>query len=78
MELTTWVKRRQSNTQAVTQVKRLSSVKCMKPRADKVRNLEGNSRQSVISRAMDAGDLGGVKGYGMSGKGSTEEPGISF
>jgi hypothetical protein len=23
-------------------------------------------------------DLGGVKGYGMSGKGSTEEPGISL
>ena len=47
MEVTTWVKRRQSNTQAVTQVKRLSSVKRIKLRADKVRNLEGISRQPL-------------------------------
>ena len=46
MEVTKWVKRRQSYTQAVTQVKRLSSVNIANPRADRVKNLEGNSRQS--------------------------------
>jgi hypothetical protein len=43
MEVTTWAKRRQSDVRAVTQVKRLSLV-THKPEADKVENLEGNSR----------------------------------
>jgi len=44
VEVTTWVKRRQSDTQAVTKVKRLSSVKNNDSRADSVHFLEGNSR----------------------------------
>ena len=43
MEVTTWAKRRPSNVRAVTQVKRLSLV--THPEADRVENLEGNSRR---------------------------------
>jgi len=56
MKVTTWVKRRQSDVQAVTQVKRLSLVK--HPEADRVEYLEGNSRRPKT--AMVAGDSGGV------------------
>jgi hypothetical protein len=56
MKATTWVKRRQSDIQAVTQVKRLSLV--THPEADRVENLEGNSRRP--QKAMVAGDSGGV------------------
>lgn len=56
MKVTTWVKRRQSDVQAVTQVKRLSLV--THPEADRVENLEGISRRP--QRAMVAGDSGGV------------------
>jgi hypothetical protein len=56
MKVTTWVKRRQSDGQAVTQVKRLSLVTY--PGADRVENLEGNSRRPP--EAMVAGDSGGV------------------
>jgi RNA-directed DNA polymerase len=56
MKVTTWVKRRQSNVQAVTQVKRLSLV--THPEADRVEYLEGNSRRP--QKAMVAGDSGGV------------------
>jgi hypothetical protein len=47
MEVTTWAKRRQSDGRAVTQVKRLSLVRCY-PRADRVENLEGNSRPPLL------------------------------
>jgi hypothetical protein len=56
MEETTWVKRRQSDGQAVTQVKRLSLVR--DPEADRVENLEGYSRRP--QETMVAGDSGGV------------------
>jgi hypothetical protein len=56
MEVTTWAKRRQSDAQAVTQVKRLNLV--THPEADRVENLEGNSRRPQT--AMVAGDSGGV------------------
>ena len=56
MEATTWVKRRQSDVQAVTQVKRSSLV--THPEADRVENLEGNSRRP--QKAMVVGDSGGV------------------
>jgi hypothetical protein len=56
MKVTTWVKRRQSDVQAVTQVKRLSLV--THPEADRVKYLEGNSRRP--QKAMVAGDSGGV------------------
>jgi hypothetical protein len=56
MKETTCVKRRQSEVQAVTQVKRLSLV--TQPVADRVENLEGNSKRP--QRAMVAGDSGGV------------------
>jgi hypothetical protein len=49
MEVTTWAKRRQSDGRAVTQVKRLSLVRCY-PRADRVENLEGNSRPPLMAR----------------------------
>jgi len=57
MEATTWAKRRQSEGQAVTQVKRLSLVS-RHPQADRVEYLEGNSRPP--RQAMGAGDCGGV------------------
>ena len=57
MKVTTWVKRRQSDGQAVTQVKRLSLVR-LHPEADRVENLEGYSRRP--QEAMVAGDSGGV------------------
>ena len=57
MEVTTWVKRRQSDVRAVTQVKRLSLVNSH-PGADRVEDLEGNSRRSATARV--AGDSGGV------------------
>jgi hypothetical protein len=56
MKVTTWVKRRQSDGQAVTQVKRLSLV--TDPEADRVENLEGNSKRP--RGAMVVGDSGGV------------------
>ena len=56
MEATTWAKRRQSDVRAVTQVKRLSLV--THPEADRVENLEGNSRRP--QKAMVVGDPGGV------------------
>ena len=56
MEETTWVKRRQSDAQAVTQVKRLSLA--THPEADRIENLEGNSKRP--QRAMVVGDFGGV------------------
>jgi hypothetical protein len=56
MKVTTWVKRRQSDGQAVTQVKRLSLVTY--PGADRVENLEGYSRRPP--EAMVAGNSGGV------------------
>jgi hypothetical protein len=56
MKVTTWVKRRQSDVQAVTQVKRLSLVTY--PDADRVKYLEGNSRRPL--KAMVAGESGGV------------------
>ena len=56
MKVTTWVKRRQSDVQAVTQVKRWSLV--TQPEADRVENLEGKSRRPQM--AMVAGDSGGV------------------
>ena len=56
MKVTTWAKRRQSDGQAVTQVKRLSLV--TDPEADRVENLEGNSKSP--QQAMVAGDCGGV------------------
>jgi hypothetical protein len=56
MKVTTWAKRRQSDGQAVTQVKRLSLV--TDPEADRVENLEGYSRRPL--GAMGAGDSGGV------------------
>ena len=56
MEATTWAKRRQSDVRAVTQVKRLSLV--THPGADRVENLEGNSKRPP--KAMVAGDSGGV------------------
>lgn len=43
MKVTTWVKRRQSDVQAITQVKRWSLV--IYPEADRVENLEGYSRR---------------------------------
>ena len=45
MKVTTWVKRRQSDVQAVTQVKRSSLVTRLEPEADRVEHLEGTSRQ---------------------------------
>ena len=57
MEVTTCAKRRQSDGQAVMQMKRLSLVS-RHPQADRVEYLEGNSRQSIV--AMTAGDCGGV------------------
>ena len=45
MKVTTWVKRRQSDVQAVTQVKRLSLVTRLEPEADRVEHLEGTSKQ---------------------------------
>ena len=45
MKVTTWVKRRQSDVQAVTQVKRSSLVTRLEPEADSVEHLEGTSRQ---------------------------------
>jgi hypothetical protein len=57
MKVTTWVKRRQSDGQAVTQVKRLSLVRGY-PEADRVEYLEGYSRRP--QEAMVAGDSGGV------------------
>jgi len=56
MEATTWVKRRQSDVQAVTRVKRWSLV--IHPEADRVENLEGYSRRPQL--AMVVGDSGGV------------------
>jgi hypothetical protein len=58
MKVTTWVKRRQSDVQAVTQVKRSSLVTRLEPEADRVEDLEGTSRQPQT--AMVAGDSGGV------------------
>jgi RecB family endonuclease NucS len=58
MKVTTWVKRRQSDVQAVTQVKRLSLVTRLEPEADRVEHLEGTSRQPPM--AMVVGDSGGV------------------
>jgi hypothetical protein len=58
MKVTTWVKRRQSDVQAVTQVKRLSLVTRLEPEADRVEHLEGTSRQPLA--AMVVGDSGGV------------------
>ena len=58
MKVTTWVKRRQSDGQAVTQVKRLSLVTY--PGADRVENLEGYSRRPP--EAMVAGDSGNASG----------------
>ena len=52
VEVTTRVKRRQSDVQAVTQVKRLSLV-IMQPRADRVENLEGYSRFPVEARKSE-------------------------
>ena len=73
MKVTTWVKRRQSDGQAVTQVKRLSLV--TDPEADRVENLEGYSRRP--SEAMGAGDSGGVGEHGMVRNGSVMAPGRS-
>ena len=52
MEVTTWAKRRQSEGRAVTQVKRLSLVRCH-PRADRVEYLEGNSRPPLKARWLE-------------------------
>ena len=51
MEATTWAKRRQSDVQAVTQVKRLSLVRHSE--ADKVENLEGTSRFPLEARGLE-------------------------
>jgi hypothetical protein len=55
MKVTTWVKRRQSDVQDVTQVKRLSLV--IHPEVDRVENLEGHSDRP--KRAMVVGDSAG-------------------
>jgi hypothetical protein len=52
MEVTTWAKRRPSDVQAVTQVKRLSLV-TLTPEADKVENLEGTSKLPQKARALE-------------------------
>ena len=51
MKATTWAKRRQSDVQAVTHVKRLSLV--TQPEADKVENLEGTSRLPREARGLE-------------------------
>jgi len=58
MKVTTWVKRRQSDGQAVTQVKRLSLVRNQNRRPTGSNVLEGYSRRP--QEAMVAGDSGGV------------------
>jgi hypothetical protein len=51
MKVTTGVKRRQSDVQAATQVKRLSLV--THPEADRVENLEGNSKRPQRRRLLE-------------------------
>jgi hypothetical protein len=58
MKVTTWVKRRQSVVQAVTQVQRLSLVRNQNRRPTGSFGLEGYSRRP--QKAMVAGDSGGV------------------
>ncbi len=48
MEVTTWVKRRQSDIRAVMQMKQ-NEPREISPGADKVENLEGNSRQPMLN-----------------------------
>jgi hypothetical protein len=60
MEVTTWVKRRQSDFQAVTQVKQFSPVNYDNSRADKVCNLEGYSRQPLRGQGLPETSTGSV------------------
>jgi hypothetical protein len=74
MEVTTWAKRRQSDTQAVTQVKP-NEPRDRYPEADKLEYLEGHERRPRWARSPEI--PAGSKGTARVDTEAREEPGRS-
>lgn len=72
MEVTTWVKRRQGDTWAVTQVK-LNEPREKVPDADTLEYVEGQEKVAVLGKAT--GSPAGSKGTARVAREASEEPG---
>ena len=74
MEVTTWAKRRQGDTRAVTYVKP-NEPRDKEPDADTLEYVEGQGKVAVIGKAT--GSPAGSKGTARGEKEAFEEPGRS-